>query len=846
MADLFRGLHARVADSILRVATVADLPVSATEGDVRWIDDTGRIYGYHNGAWVVEGGGSTTAITSLTGDVTATGPGAAAATVVTVGGALAADIATATAASSNKVTGPASATDNAVTRFDGTTGKLIQDSVVTIADTSGNMAGVGTLSAASLAIGGTAGAGFIDLRLQSSAPTTPAANHVVLFSRTANTVGLLGTGGFRADLSVATITGNRIFTFPDINGVLVTEAGSAVISGKDFNIGNTYTSTAAGFTLQDDGDQTKQMRFSLAGISAGQTRILTVPDASTTLVGTDTAQTFTNKTLTLPKLNENVAVTATATQVNYLSAATGTTGTASTNLVYSTSPTLVTPVLGAATATTVNKVTITQPATGSTLTIVDGGSLITAGAFAITLTATAGTGVTLPTTGTLATLAGTETFTNKTLTSPKLNENVAVTTTATKLNYLTSATGTTGTASGNIVFDVSPTLTTPTIGAATATTINKVTITAPASSAVLTIADGKTLSLTTGNLTLVANASNSSITFPTTGTVATLAGTEVLTNKTLSGNTAATLISGSGQLTLNTTGTVTVPNTTDTLVGKSTTDVLSNKTLSGNTAVTLISGSGTLTLNTTGNVTLPNTTDTLVGLATTDTLTNKTLTSPKLNENVALTTTATKLNFLTSATGTTGTSSTNVVFSTSPALVTPILGAATATSLAFSPSTGGIIGTTTNDNGGAGKVGEYIESTGSPSFANFTTNTYADVATITLTAGDWDVSGQVFMDRNGATVTSIQAGVGISGTSGNSSTGLVNGVTYLQYAPAGTLFTYISLNTPITRVQSDGTNLYINGATISSVQVVRLKGYFDAFSAGAVRYVGQIRARRVR
>lgn len=40
-------------------------------------------------------------------------------------------------------------------------------------------------------------------------------------------------------------------------------------------------------------------------------------------------------------------------------------------------------------------------------------SFTTSGAFAMTLTATASTNVTLPTTGTLATLAGTETFTNK-------------------------------------------------------------------------------------------------------------------------------------------------------------------------------------------------------------------------------------------------------------------------------------------------------------------------------------------------------------------------------------------------------------------------------------------------
>ena len=36
---------------------------------------------------------------------------------------------------------------------------------------------------------------------------------------------------------------------------------------------------------------------------------------------------------------------------------------------------------------------------------------------------------------TVSTLAGTQTFTNKTLTSPKVNENVAVTATATQLNH---------------------------------------------------------------------------------------------------------------------------------------------------------------------------------------------------------------------------------------------------------------------------------------------------------------------------------------------------------------------------------------------------------------------------
>jgi len=92
-----------------------------------------------------------------------------------------------------------------------------------------------------------------------------------------------------------------------------------------------------------------------------------------------------------------------------------------TKFVVDTSPTLVTPVLGVATATSINKVAVTAPATSATLTLANNSSLITSGGFSTTLTSTATTALTLPTTGTLATLAGTETLTNKTLTTPTIN-----------------------------------------------------------------------------------------------------------------------------------------------------------------------------------------------------------------------------------------------------------------------------------------------------------------------------------------------------------------------------------------------------------------------------------------
>lgn len=57
------------------------------------------------------------------------------------------------------------------------------------------------------------------------------------------------------------------------------------------------------FRLAGSADNTKLVAFEVDGLTTGTTRTLTVPDASTTLVGTDTTQTLTNKTLTSPQIN---------------------------------------------------------------------------------------------------------------------------------------------------------------------------------------------------------------------------------------------------------------------------------------------------------------------------------------------------------------------------------------------------------------------------------------------------------------------------------------------------------------------------------------------------------------
>jgi len=75
-----------------------------------------------------------------------------------------------------------------------------------------------------------------------------------------------------------------------------------------------------------------------------------------------------------------------------------------------------------------------------------------------------------------------------------------------------------GTGTGSLVYATSPSLTTPTLGVATATSINKLAITAPATSATLTIADGKTLAAS--NTLTFTGTDASSVAFGAGGTVA--------------------------------------------------------------------------------------------------------------------------------------------------------------------------------------------------------------------------------------------------------------------------------------------------------------------------------------
>ena len=113
---------------------------------------------------------------------------------------------------------------------------------------------------------------------------------------------------------------------------------------------------------------------------------------------------------------------------------------------------------------------------------------------------------------------------------------------STSANLATAISDETG--SGSLVFATNPTLSGVTLGAATATSINKVAITKPLNNATITIDDNLTFTVSNQNVTLSGSGVGSSVTVPATGTLSTLAGAETLSNKTLSGVTLGTPASG--------------------------------------------------------------------------------------------------------------------------------------------------------------------------------------------------------------------------------------------------------------------------------------------------------------
>lgn len=160
----------------------------------------------------------------------------------------------------------------------------------------------------------------------------------------------------------------------------------------------------------------------------------------------------------------------------------------------------------------------------------------------------------------------------------------------------------------------------------------------------------------------------------------------------------------------------------------------------------------------------------------------------------------------------------------------------------FTPSqTNGIVGTTTNNNANAGSVGEFIcaqvTNGGSPTGCAtnvstpvaLTTATPANVTSISLTAGDWDVQGWIGF-IGGATTTVTFAGSSVSTTSatvGLQAISFTNGVAV--FGSVG----IIGLTAPKLRVSA--------ASTITVYLVTN-----QSFGTSTMSATGFIGARRVR
>ena len=386
------------------------------------------------------------------------------------------------------------------------------------------------------------------------------------------------TGAFNSSEPI-NLAATKSFKIDGNDVVTATTLGSGVVNSSLTSVGTINSGTwqasviapLYGGTGVNNGNKTVTLGGNFAttgpytltfGLTANTS--ITLPESGVLVTRTG-VETLTNKTLTTPEITSPVILGHATIEGVTL---TGTTGTG--QLVFSTSPTLVTPTLGVAAATSVNKVVITAPANTATLTIADNKSLVINNSLTFA--------------GSDASTVNFGTGGNIVYSSSKLSV-FAPTTSAEFATVVTDKTGT-----GVVVYSTSPTLVTPTLGVATATSINKINITAPTNGATLTITDGKTLAVV--NTLTFTGTDSSSVAFGAGGTVAYsgATGNKLSTFAVTTSNELSSVISdetGTGSLVFNTGPTIVNAN----LVNPSSISAAGNLTVDN----TFVANVGTIT-----------------------------------------------------------------------------------------------------------------------------------------------------------------------------------------------------------------------------------------------------------
>lgn len=149
-----------------------------------------------------------------------------------------------------------------------------------------------------------------------------------------------------------------------------------------------------------------------------------------------------------------------------------------------------------------------------------------------------------------------------------------------------------------------------------------------------------------------------------------------------------------------------------------------------------------------------------------------------------------------------------------------------ATSTITPSTTSGIVGTTLADSAPAGSVGEYVTSTATA--VNITTsNVPQNITSISLTAGDWDVWGNIEYD---SAVTTTTTGVlsSVSTTSATLAVSPLRGI----YASAGGVLSaggQLSQLAPMQRLNlSTTTTVFLVGAALFAVSTMAATGIISA------------------